>query len=130
MSEVKSRVAAEQDLTSAESDRLPRTALETVLVQIWTEVLQVDDVGVNDDFFDLNGQSLDAADIVALLHEVLQLPPDSLFESPIQAFFSAPTVASFAGELQHVHPDLEQRARLLLDVAGHADDDDDNANRQ
>ena len=129
MSDVESRAVADNDDSSAGGDRSPRTALETVLVQIWSEVLQLDDVSVDDDFFDLNGQSLEAADIVTLLEEALQLPPDSLFESPIRAFFSAPTVASFAAKLQQMHPDLEQRARLLLDIAENADDDDDDTDR-
>ena len=122
MPDVKNRSATEEDSISPGSDRSPHTALELVLVQIWSEVLQLDDVSVDDDFFDLNGQSLEAADIIALLQEALQLPPDSLFESPIRAFFSAPTVACLAAKLQQMRPDLEQRARVLLDVAENADD--------
>jgi Phosphopantetheine attachment site len=37
---------------------LPRTTLESKLAEIWAGVLQVDAVGVEDNFFDLGGHSL------------------------------------------------------------------------
>lgn len=39
---------------------LPRTPLEEQLAQIWTSVLPIDVVGVDDNFFDIGGTSLDA----------------------------------------------------------------------
>ena len=36
----------------------PRTDTEIALAAIWRELLQVQDIGVDDDFFDLGGQSL------------------------------------------------------------------------
>src|SRR6185312_15406307 len=43
----------------------PRTDTERALAAIWTELLEVPNVGVNDDFFDLGGQSLMAIRAVA-----------------------------------------------------------------
>jgi amino acid adenylation domain-containing protein len=45
----------------------PRTACERELAGIWQEVLQIERIGVDDDFFDLGGQSFDAIRIFALI---------------------------------------------------------------
>ena len=43
----------------------PRNALEARLVSIWEEVLPVAPIGVDDDFFDLGGESLHAFAVIA-----------------------------------------------------------------
>ena len=43
----------------------PRTALEKKLAQIWVEELQVKVVGIEDDFFELGGNSLSAARVIS-----------------------------------------------------------------
>ncbi|MGE5820860.1 MAG: amino acid adenylation domain-containing protein [Deltaproteobacteria bacterium] len=45
----------------------PRTALETVIADVWKEVLGVDQVGVYDNFFDLGGHSLLSLQVIARL---------------------------------------------------------------
>lgn len=41
------------------------TDAERVLVEIWQQVLEVDTVGIDDDYFDLGGDSIHAIVIVA-----------------------------------------------------------------
>jgi len=48
-----------------------RTPLERDLVQIWRDVLWVDGIGVDDDFADLGGHSLDAARMLVVVEEQL-----------------------------------------------------------
>jgi acyl carrier protein len=43
----------------------PRNALEARVVRIWEEVLAVAPIGVEDDFFDLGGESLHAFAVIA-----------------------------------------------------------------
>ena len=57
---------------------------------IWADVLKVDRVGINDDFFALGGHSLLATQIVA------QARTDFDVDLPLHSIFTAPTVASFA----------------------------------
>jgi len=70
-----------------------RTALEAVLADIWAEVLKIDGVGVNEDFFLLGGHSLLA---LRLIHEV-----NGAFgvRLPVRVLFAEPTVAGLAREI-------------------------------
>jgi amino acid adenylation domain-containing protein len=49
----------------------PCTSMETVLAQIWCEALQVDRVGILDNFFDFGGHSLLAMQVTARLEKKL-----------------------------------------------------------
>ncbi len=68
----------------------PTTAIEEKLVQIWSKVLGVEKVGINDNFFGLGGDSILAAQIINRVREVLQV------ELSFLIFFEQPTVASMA----------------------------------
>ena len=72
----------------------PRTALENVLAGIWADVLQVEQVGIHDDFFASGGDSLLATHVLAAIHDVLHL------EVEISGLFEAPTVAEMACHLE------------------------------
>jgi amino acid adenylation domain-containing protein/non-ribosomal peptide synthase protein (TIGR01720 family) len=66
----------------AETFVAPRTGLETAIARIWCEVLQVDRVGIRDDFFELGGDSIMAIQIVARCHRAgLRVTPAQLFET-------------------------------------------------
>ncbi len=53
----------------------PGTELERLLAELWQEVLGVERVGIDDDFFDLGGHSLLATRVVSRLRRLL--PPDA-----------------------------------------------------
>jgi amino acid adenylation domain-containing protein len=67
-----------------------RTETETVVAGIWAEVLGLDQVGVEDDFLDLGGSSLQAMQIATRVHRTLRV------DVPVQALLAAPTVAGMA----------------------------------
>jgi acyl carrier protein len=68
----------------------PGTQTERALAELWSERLQVRPVGVRDDFFELGGDSLLAAD--------LALAVDLAFgvEVPAAVLFTSPTIAALA----------------------------------
>jgi amino acid adenylation domain-containing protein len=68
----------------------PRNAAEEVLAAIWAEVLGLERVGIQDDFFELGGNSLLATQVMSRLRQALRA------EVPLRALFEAPTVAALA----------------------------------
>ncbi|HEX2270346.1 MAG TPA: phosphopantetheine-binding protein [Pyrinomonadaceae bacterium] len=68
----------------------PRTQLEEELASLWSEVLKVERVGINDNFFDLGGHSLLATRLMFQLRERFNV------DVPLRALFEAPTIATLA----------------------------------
>ncbi|MDT0527968.1 amino acid adenylation domain-containing protein [Micromonospora sp. DSM 115977] len=72
----------------------PRTPLEEAVADIWATVLEVDRVGVHDDFFDLGGHSLLATRVLAHLRQGFDL------DLPLRLLFEQTTVADLADAVQ------------------------------
>lgn len=66
----------------------PQTTKEVKLALIWSEVLNINPVGINDNFFDLGGQSLLAANVTA------QINADFEVNLSVKSLFEAPTIKS------------------------------------
>ena len=74
----------------AASYEAARNSIEEALVKIWAEVLELDRVGIHDNFFDLGGHSLAATRVIS---RVVEIFPINL---PIKALFDSPTVGEMA----------------------------------
>ena len=68
----------------------PTTALEEWLVELWEEILSIQQIGIHDNFFQLGGHSLLATTCVARLREILE------FSVPLRTIFDKPTIAELA----------------------------------
>src|SRR6202035_2996759 len=68
----------------------PRTKTARTIAEFWSELLRVDGIGIEDDFFDLGGDSLNATGLVARLRATfgVELRLASLFEQPTIAGLS------------------------------------------
>ncbi|MDP6151442.1 MAG: amino acid adenylation domain-containing protein [Gammaproteobacteria bacterium] len=71
----------------------PRTPVEEALVQIWSDVLDVSQVGIHDDFFELGGHSLLATQLLSRVRNALDV------ELPLVALFNHPSVAGLATDI-------------------------------
>lgn len=91
----------------------PKNATEKVLAQLWADVLGVAEIGIQDDFLQLGGDSLLGARIVARVNESFSL------KGPLKILFETPTVAKLSAYLraQESSPgQAEKDAELLLTV--------------
>lgn len=62
----------------------PRSSFEEVLVNIWTDVLKLERVGVHDNFFALGGDSLSATSVTLSIEKLVEkeLHPSIIFRAP------------------------------------------------
>ncbi|QIR36060.1 amino acid adenylation domain-containing protein [Tolypothrix sp. PCC 7910] len=71
----------------------PRTPTESTLSKIWAQILNIEDVGIHDNFFDLGGNSLLAVRCLQQINKQF----DS--EVPLSTLFLNPTIESLATSL-------------------------------
>jgi thioesterase domain-containing protein/acyl carrier protein len=86
----------------------PASEAERQLKEVWEAVLDIDGLGVEDDFFELGGESLAAVTLFSELERVLgQMPP-------LSTLLDYPTIRRLAGRLEQLGAILPDR--LLLPV--------------
>ncbi|MFC9897768.1 amino acid adenylation domain-containing protein [Nocardia sp. NPDC127579] len=78
------------DFASGKAFRAPSSVLEATLAELFTRVLGVPRIGLDDSFFDLGGHSLLAVRLASSVRSELDL------DLPIRTIFEAPTVAELA----------------------------------
>ncbi|HTE45927.1 MAG TPA: amino acid adenylation domain-containing protein, partial [Gemmatimonadaceae bacterium] len=91
----------------------PRNPIEQMLVDVWTDVLDVETIGVHDNFFALGGHSLNATQVVARLRAVTGA------SLSLRSLFAAPTIEGFAKAIQESvsgerMPETGLRARVRV----------------
>lgn len=74
----------------------PRNELEATLAGLWSEVLGARQVSVEQDFFDLGGNSLVAVQLIALIRKKLGV------RLPMRSLFQVPTVAGMAALVEEM----------------------------
>ncbi|MEH1813038.1 MAG: amino acid adenylation domain-containing protein [Nostoc sp.] len=87
------------DLQSEQKDKYvaPRTPIEEMLAQIWTQVLKLERVGIHDNFFEVGGHSLLATQMLSRIRNIFKV------ELPLRELFARATIAELAqsiGQLQ------------------------------
>ncbi len=90
--------------TLAQEFVAPTSTIEEQLVLVWMQVLQVEPVGIHDNFFDLGGHSLLTVNLLAQIRETFQI------DLPLLCLFKTPTIAGLAQT-------IEVAQRLGVDAA-------------
>ena len=75
-----------------------RSVSEDAVAKIWADVLGLDHVETDANFFDIGGDSLNAMDVIARVGEVLHV------DLPLLAFFEDPSVAHLAAVIDELRP--------------------------
>ncbi len=95
----------------------PRTAIEETLAAIWGEVLEIDQVGIHDDFLSLGGHSLLSIQIASRIEEAFAV------RVSLKVIFSGQTLEELAGEVEAAlfaasgDADLEDELRQLENLS-------------
>ncbi|MEO8849447.1 MAG: amino acid adenylation domain-containing protein, partial [Casimicrobiaceae bacterium] len=86
---------------------LPNSDTEKKLSDIWLEILELDEVGINDDFFELGGHSLLAIRLMSMIRKEME------FEISIGDIFEYPTLGALASYLQsHTSGDIQPKIKI------------------
>jgi amino acid adenylation domain-containing protein len=96
------------DGDAAQIQRPPRTPLEWLIAEVCAEVLGVQSVPVDADFFALGGNSLLATQVVTMLQEVLPIELD------LRQVFEGPTVARLAATIEEGRSALGEPERRAM----------------
>jgi acyl carrier protein len=73
----------------------PRNPAEEILADIWTQVLEIEQIGIHDNFFALGGHSLLATQVISRIRTQFQV------DLPLRTLFEAPTIAEMVAAVLH-----------------------------
>ena len=88
---------------STENTVYPRTPLEELIASVWSQVLGIRDIDVQDSFFDLGGHSLLATQVVSRLQEVFQI------KLPVRELFEYSTVEALSKRIDQLRKGVKTR---------------------
>jgi amino acid adenylation domain-containing protein len=97
----------------------PRNETEVRLGEIWKELLKVEAVGREQNFFEMGGHSLLVLQMTARIRRMLEV------DLPVRAVFEAPTIAALAREVEQAKalglraetPTLQRRPRSAVETS-------------
>jgi len=84
----------------------PRTPTEELLAAIWAEVLGLEKVGIEENFFEIGGHSLKAMQAISRIGDTFSV------ELPLKKLFQLPTIAELAKEIDKARSEGVTRLQL------------------
>ena len=93
---------------SLDSTPSPATDLERTIAEVWQELLGIQPIGTQDDFFEAGGHSLLATQVMSRLHQRLGV------DVPLRALFEARTIAAFAERVDELSRSAAEREEIEL----------------
>ncbi len=100
----------------------PVTDMERTICSIWEEVLGIAGIGIHDNFFELNGASLRAVQIISRLNAALDT------DLTVSLFFEKPTIAKLSESIRKLkrqaHGNDNEKISLLLSEVEELKDED------
>ena len=99
---------------SCEEER-PPTHFEAKLAEIWCELLDLEHVGIGENFFDLGGDSLKAVCLLVTIEQRLGV------ELPLQVMVTAPTVEQLSHKVANACAKYAETTEIAAGVTGHVE---------
>ncbi len=96
-----------ESLTTGAEYEAPRNETEEALLKIWQQVLEVERIGINDNFFEIGGHSLKASSLAAKIHKMLNV------EIPLKEIFKAPTIKGISEYIKDSEESIYRRIELV-----------------
>jgi len=84
-----------------------QTEFEEIVQSIWSEVMQIDKIGIYDNFIEIGGDSLTGIRIISRLKEDFEL------DLPVNLIFQKPTIAQVAKHIEEVITKLMEKAEEI-----------------
>jgi oxalate---CoA ligase len=88
----------------------PRTHLEKKLVAIWSQILEIKQIGIHDNFFYLGGDSLLAAQVIVQIRSEIHI------DISFMDFFDKPTIANIASIIETTKPTAKKQSSVLITI--------------
>ena len=98
----------QQERMETKEYKAPESEVERILAQIWVDVLNLEQISVEDNFFDLGGHSLLAAQMINHVNDVFQVA------IPLRSLFEHSTIAGLARTVEE---------QLLVEIENLADEE-------
>ncbi|MGH1392473.1 MAG: amino acid adenylation domain-containing protein [Trichormus sp.] len=90
----------------------PRNSTETIIANILADVLRLERVGIDENFFELGGNSLSAIRVTSRLREAFQL------DLPLHSVFEKPTIAGLAERIMILQQSIQQMQTTPSEQSG------------
>lgn len=102
----------------------PQSTTEQALVDIWTQILGIEVIGIDDNFFNLGGDSIRSLQLVSRAHaaQILLTPKDIFQHQTIRALAHAAKPFSPVTPLTRPQPSLPQRQILQQSIEQELED--------
>ncbi|MEM6963214.1 MAG: amino acid adenylation domain-containing protein [Bacteroidota bacterium] len=84
----------------------PQTEFEEIVKEVWSEVMEIDKIGIHDNFLAIGGDSLHGIRVISRLSAAFEL------ELPVNLIFQKPTIAQIAAHIE------ETITKLLQELEG------------
>lgn len=85
----------------------PQTVLEEQLSDIWSEIIGIEKVGINDHFMELGGDSLRAGQVMARVLRIFDV------DFPVQVLFELPTVKQLAAQIESRQKNVTDKRKVV-----------------
>ena len=92
----------------------PRTPEEELVAKIWADILGVEQVGVDDNFFEFGGNSLLATQIISRIQEICEV------KLPIHILLEKPTVADIGKAVKQIRQSINIADNNVVDLNAEA----------